>query len=238
MAKKTSAKSKGYRKYKEKKGLTPAQWKKVWIGVAVVLAIIVLVAVLYDDGSLEVKDGSVVVSGVNPLVVNVKETGTGKYYKLGEVPGIVEGYVAGETTVIKDRNEPLYFFDADPDGDAVLTDYTVSARLGKWKEMPETTYTLVRDYFQECDTTEPVYTQIGGRDVSYYTYTYALTGIAEDPDRTGYSQNLAAYVASCRDDCYVMISMANYIETKEEALDEAVLADLLEKVIATITFEK
>jgi hypothetical protein len=150
----------------------------------------------------------------------------------------VEGYVAGDTTVIKDRNEPLYYFNPAPDGDAALDNYSVSGRLGKWKEMPETTYPLIRDYFDDCETGEPVYTQIGGRDVSYYTYTYALTGIAEDPDRTGYSQNMAAYIASCRDDCYVMVSMSKHIETKEEALDDAVLANLLEKVIATITFEE
>ena len=119
MARKKSARSKGYRKTVEKK---PYLSKKEIIILVCIVAVIAIGLFLfnrfYDDGSLKVVSGAVQVSGENSLVIN---TGTGnspKYYKLGQTAPL-EGYTLTSKPINTDENVVAYTYEPEDASSAI-----------------------------------------------------------------------------------------------------------------------
>ena len=239
MAKKTSARSKGYRKYvKKPKTLSASDWKKIGIGAAALAIIILLVALLYDDGSLKVKNDKVVVSGENPLVLDVSETSSKhKYYKIGEVRPI-EGFSLSEVSHITDENEFLYFFAPDDAEASKINEYYVGTCQGTYSEMPGKTMSTIAAYMTECQMGEAVQTQLGGVDVAYYSYVYARTDPEDAETIIGYSQCLTAYAPSERKNGSILIAATREMDTAEEAVEESVLVDYLTQIVQSVSVGK
>ena len=109
MAKKTSAKSKGYRKTVEKKPYLTK--KEITITVCVIAALIlafVLFNILYDDGSLKIRNGKLQVSE-NSLILNTGSSKHPAYYKIGQIADI-EGYTMDSHPQGTDEHDLEYVF--------------------------------------------------------------------------------------------------------------------------------
>lgn len=253
MAKKTSAKSKGYRKSVQKK---PYLTKKDIIITAAVVAAIILVVVLfnifYDDGSLKVKDG-VVQTSENSLVLNTGSANNPVYYKIGQLTDI-DGYTLTTNYKSTDANvlEYVYYPEGESDIDLIsVNPYAYDASL--FSAAAEQTYasdsTMASSELQTIED--------DGHTVSYLTFSVleqeeteeeAATEEASETETTEetteaaaeeevvYVQALHAYVSVDTDQC-IYILVRNDVESPDQYVDDSVLVEALNQVLAVLSYE-
>lgn len=246
MAKKNSAKSKGYRKPVQKK---PYLTKKDIAITAAVVAAIILVVVLfnvfYDDGSLKVKDG-VVQTSENSLVLNTGSANHPVYYKIGQLTDI-DGYTLSSNYKSTDTNvlEYVYYPEGESDIDLISVNaYAYDASV--FSAAAEQTYandsTMASSELQTIED--------DGRTVSYLTFsvleqeeaTEAETteeateeAVVEETEPT-YVQALHAYVSVDTDRC-IYILVRNDVESPDQYIDDSVLVEALNQVLASLSYE-
>jgi len=254
MAKKTSAKSKGYRKTVEKKPYLTK--KEIIISVCIVAALIlafVLINVLYDDGSLKVKDG-VAQTSENSLLLN---TGSGRapvYYKLGQLDNI-EGYTLDSHPYGSDDNVKEYIYSPEGESDIDLISVnTYPYDASVFASAAEQTYandpTMASSMLQTIED--------DGHTVSYMTFrVLEQESTAEDAEAAAettaeettseetteaaaeepvYVQALHAYVGVNTDQC-IYILIRNDVESPDQYADDSVLVDALNQVLSALSYE-
>lgn len=185
---KTSARSKGFRKHPQKK---PFLTKKELIWLAVIVAVIVLGFVLfkllYNDGSLPVKDGVVVTETEDDIIINAAKNGK-RYFKLGEV-GQIEGFVRTNEPIYSDTNITTYYFRPD-DENSPLDYYQI---YGSSVETTE----LIRNNSRSIGATgaESISGTVPYNDGEVYFYSYISTyPDPKDNTKTEYYQSFTAYI--------------------------------------------
>ncbi len=167
MAKK-SAKSKGYRKQVAKKPYLSKRDITVLCVLIVALVIGAFFLFRYDDGALKVKGGSVVTEGDNWLIVNGSVTrGRPRYFKLGEM-GQIDGYTREDKSISTDANIPEYAFTPESpngvSGITVTTSHSDPATLAKYA-------VSMLSEMDGTDVADIQTVELGGREVTYFTYT-------------------------------------------------------------------
>ena len=244
MAKKTSAKSKGYRKTVEKK---PYLTKKeiiitACIAAALILAF-VLFNVLYDDGSLKIKNGELQASE-NSLILNTGSSKHPVYYKIGEIDGI-EGYTLDRHPQGTDPHDMEFVFYPEGESDIDLISVnTYAYDASVFTASAETTY--AND--STMDSTELKTIEDDGHAVSYLTFRVleqeeaAVEEAAEETteetaaEEVTYVQALHGYVNVNTDQC-VYILIRNDVDSPDQYVDDSVLEEALNQVLASLSYE-
>ena len=243
MAKKTSARSKGYRKTVEKK---PYLTKKEIIITACVAAAVILAFVLcnalYDDGSLKVKNGELQVSE-NSLILNTGSSKYPVYYKIGQIAEI-DGYTLDAHPQGTDPYDMEYVFYPEGESDIDLISVnTYAYDASVFTQSAEITY--ANDPTMETSALQTI--EDDGHAVSYLTFRVleqeeAAETSEETTDETAaeeevtYVQALHAYVNVNTDQC-VYILVRNDVETPDQYVDDAVLVEALNQVLASVSYE-
>lgn len=245
MAKKISAKSKGYRKTVEKK---PYLTKKEIIITACIAAALILAFVLfnllYDDGSLKIKNGELQVSE-NSLVLNTGSSKYPVYYKIGQIADI-EGYSLDSHPQGTDPHdmEYVYYPEGESDIDLIsVNTYAYDASV--FSSSAEMTYSS--DPAIEHSALQTI--EDDGHSVSYLTFRVleqeepaaAADTSEETADETTaeeitYVQALHAYVSVNTDQC-VYILIRNDVETPDQYVEDTVLEDALQQVLSALSYE-
>lgn len=216
---------------------------KVGIGFcvfALILAVILFFA-LYNDGSLPVQDGNVVTEGDNWLVANTGTSSSPKYYKVGEVNPI-DGYAVDPNGLgSSDPNMYMHTYTAI-DSEAAIDGYYVRAI----KQAPEiNAESAYANYplFGNNVVGEMQTLTIAGHEAICFTadvpdtaLSDAAGGDAEAETSTSLTQQLLCYLPSVRDTSVLVVLYTDIDTTSEAQVDETVLYDMLQKVVANITF--
>lgn len=226
MAKKISARSKGYRKTVQKKPFLTRKEIAILIGIvlAIVLAI-VLFNVFYDDGSLEIKDGQVVAENLeNSIVYNFGTGDAPKYYKLGEI-GEIEGYTRQLWENSADALVRRYTYTPSDEASPIEA-VTVSGALVGPEDLANSmlNYTIGSD--PESEVTQQ---EIGGRTA--YLHTYTTTSTDEEAGTMQYLQNYDAYVVGAGDRGSICVRLSTLAESPEILEGDALTAFIEENSI-------
>ena len=170
MAKKASARSKGYRTYQKKKEVR--QWtdqekqlaKRVAIAVAALIVVIVIVALAVRNiGVLKVKDGVVQNVQENWVLRNVGTNSKPRVYRLATVDQPLEGFEL--ETPDRTVSQGLYNIYRSTDESAFPASYTLGGAAGEYDAIAQT----VRDRLVgEDEDIEIVSTTLAGKKVSYF----------------------------------------------------------------------
>ena len=247
MAKKTSAKSKGYRKTVQKK---PYLTKKEIIITACIAAALILAFILfntfYDNGSLKVKNG-VVQTSENSLVLNTGSHQYPIYYKIGQLSDI-EGYTLESHGNGSDANVKEYVY--YPEGESAIDLISVNTYAydaSVFTSVAEQTY--AGDSTMETSALKTI--EDDGRAVSYLTFRVLEQETAEETTETteaaaeetaetaaeevSYGQALHAYVSTNTDQC-IYILVRNNTESPAEYVDDSVLEEALNQVLASLSY--
>lgn len=215
------------------KPLTKKQKIGLLVAAGVLALAIILFAVLYDDGSLDVKKGAIEGAQENWLIADVSSNANRhKYYKLGEV-GALEGFVLNAEGSIKDPASTLSTdFPMKPsDENAEITSYYVSGVTTEAKEMAES----VRSYYTqlaECGEVQTMNRQDGTPVYYFLSHFVPAQGQTDSPE----SQTAVAYLPAIKDTA-VLISVNNTITETHPLLTDAQLTDWLARIAETVTLE-
>ena len=242
MAKKTSARSKGYRKTVEKKPYLTK--KEIIITISIAAALIlafVLSNILYDDGSLKIRNGELQVSE-NSLILNTGSNSYPAYYKIGQLAEI-EGYTLDSHPQGTDEYdmEYVYYPEGESDIDLIsVNSYAYDASV--FSSAAETTY--ANDSTMASTALKTI--EDDGHSVSYLTFSVleqdeaaeSTDEAAEETaaEETAYVQALHAYVSVNTDQC-VYILIRNDVESPDQYVDDAVLEEALNQVLAVLSYE-
>lgn len=200
----------------------------IFCACALVLAI-VLFAILYDDGSLPVKDGYAVTEG-NALITNTGTTSSPKFYKLGEVQG-VEGYTLDTENIDLSNKMKQYTYNAD-DPDAPVSQYYVTGTNVDWKGSAQSVNDSYGGWAGDIFISDVKTAEVGDHEIDYFT---TATPIPEDSDEP-VNQQLLAYMPGPRGRAVLTVLTAKIGQDRPELTDEELLA-FLGKVYEGITLE-
>ena len=245
MAKKTSAKSKGYRKTVEKKPYLTK--KEITITICVIAALIlafVLFNILYDDGSLKIRNGKLQVSE-NSLILNTGSSKHPAYYKIGQIADI-EGYTMDSHPQGTDEHDLEYVFYPEGESDIDLISVnTYAYDASVFSSSAEITY--ANDPTMASSELKTI--EDDGHSVSYLTFRVleqeeaAAEETAEETtaeetaaEEATYVQALHAYVSVNTDQC-VYILIRNDVESPDQYVEDTVLEDVLNQVLASLSYE-
>ena len=244
MAKKTSAKSKGYRKTVEKKPYLTR--KEIIITICIAAALIlafVLFNLLYDDGSLKIKNGELQVSE-NSLVLNTGSSKYPVYYKIGQIADI-EGYTLDSHPQGTDPHDMEYVFYPEGESDIDLISVnTYAYDASVFTASAEITYS--NDPTMENSALQTI--EDDGHTVSYLTFRVLEQEAAAEEtseetaseetaaEEVTYVQALHGYVSVNTDQC-VYILIRNDVESPDQYVDDSVLEDALHQVLASLSYE-
>ena len=245
MAKKTSAKSKGYRKTVEKKPYLTK--KEITITICVIAALIlafVLFNILYDDGSLKIRNGKLQVSE-NSLILNTGSSKHPAYYKIGQIADI-EGYTMDSHPQGTDEHDLEYVFYPEGESDIDLISVnTYAYDASVFSSSAEITY--ANDPTMASSELKTI--EDDGHSVSYLTFRVleqeeaAAAETAEETtaeetaaEKATYVQALHAYVSVNTDQC-VYILIRNDVESPDQYVEDTVLEDALNQVLASLSYE-
>ena len=263
MAKK-SAKSKGYRRQTAKKPYLGKRDIALLCALVVALAIGAFFLFRYDDGALKVRGGSVVTEGDNWLIVNGSNTrGKPRYFKLGEM-GEIDGYTREAKSISTDANIPEYDF--APEADNGVSSITVTTSHSEPDALAKYAVSMLGE-MQGTDIGEIQTAQLGGREVTYFTYTSeyhaedepaaeaetsepaegepaeaetAETETAEgdaEPEPNRFSKVLSGYFPATHESC-IAVHVETEAPTADDYCSDEDLAMLLEKAVSAVTLEE
>lgn len=227
-ARKSASKKAEEKKLAARKAYWEANKKQILtiaaIAVAALLVIILAVDYFYTPGgSIRSFMGNLIDVNENALIRELD----GRYYELGAM-NTPEGYAPAEygLSMTNDEKETFFYYEAQEEGKAVNSVYTIGVKNRGAAEMLE----MISGSFEYEEQTENRQAVIGGHDVHYF-YTKG-TQSEETPDI--YIATMTCYVDTLKDSC-VLVSLSS----KEGALDslpseEAMLADA-EGIFASLT---
>lgn len=219
-------------KKKESKPLTKEQKLGILIGVGVLVLAIVLFALLYDDGSLKVKNGEIVGAQENWIVADLSQSSSRhKYYKLGEVEPL-EGFTEDTESTLQTSSNLTTVFAAKPnDENAAISSYYVTGVARKADEMIAEVHERFPQWGYECGDITTL-TLDDGTEMPYFISSYTP---AEGQD--GYaSQSVCAYIPA-QHSASVLISLSNNLTEGREALSDEAVEQWLKAIAGTITVE-
>lgn len=242
MAKKTSARSKGYRTYKKvEKGFTETEKKTMIIGFAVIVVIILAVVLVPDliesRHLLKVKDGVVQDAGDNWLISNMSETSKPKYRKIAEV-NPADGWELAETEdgLSGDDQERMFYFAPAEGTEAVVDEYYVLVGKDNYDSLANTAIGTLSNFAYEMINQSEVQSEvIGENSVSYFTMEYSLNASEDEENPVlEYYQTVNMYVKSNVDGRCVLVSANTAPADKADFVDSAALVDLCKAAVANI----
>lgn len=211
------------------------KWGLIFVGVALVVAII-LFALLYDDGSLPMKDGEAVMED-NWLIANVSTSSSPKYYKVGEIAPI-DGFSLTDEDNGTDTLKVYTYRPDDPD--STIDYYYVTGINGTPEDNAHTINDNYRAWMTELEVGPVEHVTIDDKDVDYFTSaTPPVTEeeLAEAPEGIEYTrQYLSAYIPGIRDTS-VLVSVVVKTSMEYPGLTDAEYVELLEEIMASIAFE-
>lgn len=210
------------------------------IGGAVVVLALVLFLIFYNDGSLPMQDGEVVMGADNWIVVNTGTSSKPKYYKIAEIEP-AEGYVAEESETSATTPGFQNFVATDPEN-PVSRYYVmgVNGKAGEVVESANTSYLAMLGDAMKVSGTEMV--DVDGREAYYFTTEVIPAEEGEETEEgTGYDldheQQMVCYFPAIRNTTVLAVVVSDLSDGKEP-LTEAELVAAMSEVVANITFEE
>jgi len=173
MAKKKKIKKPVYvtREERRKKNPMPKKTKIIIASVCGALALaLILFVLLYDDGSLPVRNGIVQVEGDNWLVTNLNTQNRQSYFKQAEV-NAPEGFVLEPGNSLKsDSNETAFWFVPEDENNPIRNFY-VSGNAQNVPDLVESVHPQFLAFYGPEDVGDP---QIGpvGRNIGQFFTAY------------------------------------------------------------------
>lgn len=241
---KNSARSKGYRKYKQEvKGYTEKEKKTMIIGFAAILIIIICVIAIPNaiesKDLLKVKDGVVQDVGDNWLVSDMSETSKHKYRKIAEIDPAEGWQVRERAEGISDANEAYFYFEPIDAENAVADEYYAIVGKGNYDELGAKASTSMGSFANEIlYQGELVTEEYEGRNISYYVLEYNMN-ISEDPENPEYqySQSVSLYVESPIAERCVLLNASNTGADETAFGDRDAIINFLKEASKSITLE-
>ena len=233
MAKK-SAKSKGYRHYqKDKAAASEKEFKTIIIGLAIFVAIIVVVMIgikVYENiGTLKVKND--VIQNVEDgwIVKNVGTNSKPQVFKMAEVTAPVEGYTL-KTPERAIQYTQVDYYSAEDETNPIQ-DYYVTVASGNYDEIAYTTYSSMAALGTILNQSEVKSGEMSGIKYNYYSLQYSSDkSEAQDGSEMEYRESLNAYFESKFDGYSILVSVGSAVADENSFNSEEDLLALLEKV--------
>ncbi len=143
------------------------------IAPCVLVVALVMFLLLFDDGSLPIKNGAVVTEGDNWIVSNLSDVGT-RYYKLGEVVP-PEGFTLDvDTHYLSDSNAKDYLYRADDENSQLEQLYFMGVK-SKLSELVPSAYTSLGQFFGADQMTEVKSATFSLHPVQYFSSIHTET---------------------------------------------------------------
>ena len=247
---KQSARSKGYRKYKEKtwwQKKTPEEQKK-WIRTGLIAAaavlVIVLLIVFVPKGiewsrRLKVVDGAVDTKGENWLVINLQEKDHPAYHRLARIEGAAEGYAFDrKDSSVSDTRLPIYIYRSETTGEK--EEYYVQSSIHDARETADTYLTRVPILGEPLTQTEVTETTVNGRRAYWLsvTYSYPDRSSQEEEPPTLYMQSAILYIESTAFDGSAAVNYMRKMDDENDALSDEEVGALLMKAAETVVMDE
>jgi len=208
-------------------------WKPLAIAAAVVLAAIILIAVLWGDGSLKVVDGVAQTEGEYPLVYNKGNIDHPKYYFLGNAAAAEGSHLDTDMALGADENVRFYTYKPD-DENAGYALYYVLATEFTAEEGIKSYQSDGANMIAGYSTTEAVETQIAGRNVIYTTVSYL--GVDDAGNPLPEEEQTHIFVAFVDVQGKTSINVQIQDDGEGEIMTEEEYLALLEDIIEVTTF--
>ena len=155
-----------------------------WIaGCGLLLLGVILFIVLYDDGSLPVRDGVIAKKQDNWIVSKLQTARTSKYFKLGEVLA-AEGFEDDpeKSAALKsDANETGFWYNP-VDSDSQMDNYYITGVASSVEDMVQNLPLQFAAYFPESQFSEPKTAEIAGVQAQYLIAMIPVLPEEETPD--------------------------------------------------------
>lgn len=146
-----------------------AKWLKlsiIYCSIALVIAII-LFAIFYDDGSLPMQDGNVVMED-NWIVVNKGTSSDQKYYKVGEIAGAIDGFAPDEGGA-DTSNSSLILYNFHPEDESSrITRYSISGTNAKAESVSQTGHDNFVMYYPDMEIGDVQKVDLHGHAFYYF----------------------------------------------------------------------
>lgn len=204
------------------------------IGAAVLVLAVILFAVFYNDGSLPVKNGTVVVDGDSWIVSNLGSSSAKRYYKLGEITAI-EGFAADPAQTVKsDTNEKDHWFVPD-DENSQITHYYVTGVKQRPADMAAEVQSSFAQMYGGEGISEVMTATVGGYETTYFTAITVDTTSEPGVEKT--TQMLCLYLPSIRDTS-ILVSVMLSVTEERPALSNEALLEFADRVVSKIVVEQ
>ena len=157
---------------RRKKNPMPKKTKIIIASVCGALALaLVLFVLLFDDGSLPVKNGIVQVEGDNWLVTNLSKQNRYRYYKQAEI-STPEGFALESGSSLKsDKNETAFWFNSEDEASPIKSFY-VSGNAESAPELVESVQPQFLAFYGPESVGETQIGPVGGIIGQYFTTYY------------------------------------------------------------------
>lgn len=204
------------------------------------VAAIVLVIALYNDGSLALnEEGLPVMEANNWLVANKGSSSDPKYYKVGEISPLDGFSVEEDTLEDMSMNMRIYNFLAD-DPDSQITQYYATATDRPAKDNAETANANYLLYYDSLQISDVRTAAIDGLEVHYFTTASLPSSAQEETEADGTAdaaaqeetqsetpqQQLLAYIPAKRDTTILVAVTVSPSEESSVWTEDALLAVL------------
>jgi len=230
-ARKSASKKAEEKKLAARKAYWEANRKQILTIAGIALAVVLVLALAIDyfyvpKNTIRSFMGNLIDVKENAIVREVD----GRYYEFGTVDA-PEGYALADygMDMLTDTNETFFYFEAEEEGKAVNSVYTVGVKERDATDMLE----MVAGSFNYEVQTENKVAQIGGHEVHYF-YSQGL----ENSEVPGvYIATMTSYIDTIADSC-VLVSLASIEGALEELpTEEEMLADA-EGIYAALQINK
>jgi len=234
-----SAKSKGYRQYKEAemKKAREKENKTLITGIIVFVVAILVVAIgikVYDNyGTLKVVDYVVQDVEDNWIIKNFGTSNDPKVYKVAEVAAPAAGY-ALQPADRNVRQTQVNYYRAEDEANPIQG-YYVTVGTGEYDELAQGTYGSVAAYGDIISMSEIKETEIAGMKVAYYHSTYSMDySQAADGSDIRYIESLNAYFDSKFNGYSVLVSVGDQVADENSFNAEEDLMKVLEEIAGNL----
>lgn len=218
----------------------------LWAGCGLLVLAILLFALLYNDGSLPIRDNQIANKQDNWIISKLQVARGDKYFLLGEVTEPLEGFEINPTMTIKsDTNETSFWYEPT-DTECQVESYYISGVSASVAEMAETLPMQFAIYSPQSVMSELKTTIVAAREASYFIVnepapeTETETAAEETDQETDAeantqeenphaTQQIICYIPSVRNSC-ILISVSITVTDDMPEWSEEQLVEFLQDI--------
>lgn len=236
MAKKTSARSKGYRTYHKKpeaRQWTDAEKQRAkWIAIAaaaLIVVIVVAVMIVRNVGVLKVRNGVVQNTEETWVLRNTGTNSKPRVYRIASSEPI-----DGFTLQTPDRtvSQGLYNTYKAVDESAVPSTYTLGGATGAYDEVSQT---VLERMASDDESIQLVKGETAGRKTAYFIRSYNVGDPEEEGAEVEYYQYLYGYVDAKLKGYSVMVLIGGQVADESAYQPDEALAAMFEEIVKNTT---